>query len=51
MFIRERERLRPCKWGRDRERATQNPKQSPGSEPSAQSPDTGLEPMNCEIMT
>ena len=36
MFIFERERGR--KWGRGRERETQNPKQAPGSELSAQSP-------------
>ena len=37
MFIFEKET--ECKWerGRERERETQNPKQAPGSEPSAQS--------------
>ena len=35
-----------------REGETQNPKQAPGSEPSAQTePDAGLELMNCEIVT
>ena len=36
-----------------RERETQNPKQAPGSELSAQStePDAGLEPTNPEIVT
>ena len=34
-----------------KERETQNPKQDPGSELSAQSPDMWLEPMNLEIMT
>ena len=34
-----------------REGETQNPKQAPGSELSAQSPDLGLEPTNCEIIT
>ena len=29
-------------WGRGRERETQNPRQAPGSEPSAQSPTWGL---------
>ena len=35
----------------ERERETQNPKQAPGFELSAQKPDAGLEPMNHEIMT
>ena len=34
-----------------RERETQNLKQAPGSEPSAQMPDAGLELMNHEIRT
>ena len=34
-----------------RERETQNLKQAPGSELSAQSPNGGLELTNCEIMT
>ena len=34
-----------------RERETQNPKQAPGSELSAQSPDAGLELTDREIMT
>ena len=36
--------------GAERERETQNRKQAPGSELSAQ-PDVGLELTNCEIMT
>ena len=36
---------------RQREVETQNQKQAPGSELSAQRPDTGLELMDCEIMT
>ena len=44
MFISERERETELEWGRDRERVgdTENPKQAPGSEPSAQSPRRGL---------
>ena len=45
MFIFERERERE-----EQRRDTQNPKQAPGSELSAQ-PDVGLELMNREIMT
>ena len=37
--------------GRVRERETQNPKQAPGSELSAQSPTLGLELTDREIMT
>ena len=37
--------------GAERERETQNPKQAPGSELSAQIPHTGLEPTDREIMT
>ena len=36
--------------GAERQRETQNPKQAPGSEPSAES-DVGLKLMNCELMT
>ena len=37
---------------RQKERKTQDPKQAPGSELSAQSPtDAGLEPTNREIVT
>ena len=51
LFIeRERERERENEWGRSRERETQNPKQAPGSELSAE-PDMGLKLTNCEIMT
>ena len=35
----------------EREGETQNPKQAPGSELSAQNPNTGLELVNHEIMT
>ena len=38
LFLRETE----CERGRGRERGTQNPKQAPGSELSAQSPTRGL---------
>ena len=38
---RERERESEHEWGRGRERGRQNPKQSPGSELSAQSPTQG----------
>ena len=37
LFIFERDRAE-CEWVRGRERETQNPKQAPGSELSAQSP-------------
>ena len=38
LFLREREREETvCEWGRGRERGTQNPKQAPGSQLSAQS--------------
>ena len=37
--------------GRERERHTQNPKQVPGSELPAPSPDAGLELTDREIMT
>ena len=37
--------------GAERERETQNPKQTPGSKGSAQSPDTGLKLTNHEFMT
>ena len=44
-FLRERERER-ARAGEDREteRETQNPKQAPGSQVSAQSPTWGLNP-------
>ena len=42
MFIFERETR--YKWGRGRERGTQDLKQAPGSELSAQSPMRGLNP-------
>ena len=35
--------MRECKWGRGRERETQNLEQGPGSELSAQEPNAGLE--------
>ena len=37
--------------GREAERETQDPKQAPGSELSAQNPMLGSNSMNCEIMT
>ena len=37
--------------GAERKRETQNPKQAPGSELSAQSPVGGLKPTNHELMT
>ena len=40
-FFLERETERKQGRGRERERETQNPKQAPGSEPSAQSPTRG----------
>ena len=51
--MREKERQRACEHerGRGRERETQNLKQAPGSEPSAQEPDVGLEFTDCKIMT
>ena len=46
LFLRERDTHTECKQGRGREREseTQNPKQVPGSEPSAQSLWRGLSP-------
>ena len=46
LFLRERERERETEWeqGRGRERETQNLKQAPGSELSAQSPTWGSNP-------
>ena len=46
LFLRERVRVREG----HRERETQNPKEAPGSEPSAQSPTWGSNPQT-EIMT
>ena len=37
--------------GAERKRETQNPKQAPGPELSAQSPTWGLGLLNCEIVT
>ena len=45
-----RQRETEHEWGRVRERETQNLKQAPGSELSAE-PDAGLELRNHEIMT
>ena len=45
-----REKETECEWGTGRERR-QNPKQAPGSELSAQEPNTGLELTDYEIMT
>ena len=45
MFIFEREHTsKLIDWGRGRERETQNPKQAPVSELSAQNPTWGLNP-------
>ena len=44
IFERERERETMSGGGAERERETQNGKQAPGSEPSAQSPMQGLNP-------
>ena len=51
MFIFERDRDRVQAGEGQRERKTQNPKQAPGSELSAQSPTQGLKLRNCESMT
>ena len=45
-----RQRETDHEWGRVRERETQNPKQAPGSELSAE-PDAELELRDREIMT
>ena len=52
-FLRETETERQSVsgGGAERERETQNPKEAPGSELSAQSLMAELEPANCEIMT
>ena len=42
-FIFERQRQSASGGGAERERETQNPKKAPGSDLSAQEPDTGLE--------
>ena len=44
IFIFETERQGMSRGGAERERETQNPKQAPGSEPSAQSLIQGLNP-------
>ena len=51
LFIFETQREMEHKSRRSRERETQNPKQAPGSELSAQSLTMGLKLMNYEIMT
>ena len=51
IFERDRERDRVREGEGQRERHTQNRKQAPGSELSAQSPMGGLELTECEIMT
>ena len=51
LFIFERERQSTSKGGAERERETQNLKQAPGSELSAQNPNVGLELTKNEIMT
>ena len=50
LFLRQRETEHE-QGGAETETKTQNPKQSPGSELSAQSLNTGLELTDCEIMT
>ena len=47
----ERERETEHERERGKERQTQNPKQAPGSELSAQNPMARLKPMNREITT
>ena len=49
--MRERETDRTRAGEGQRERETQNPKQTPGSELSDTEPDVGLELTNREIMT
>ena len=51
MFIYFRKRKSMSRGGAERERETQNPKQAPGSELSAQSPTRGLNSIQvpCEI--
>ena len=49
--MREKERQSTSREGAEREKETQNPKQAPGSELSAQSPNAGLELTNREVMT
>ena len=50
MFIFKRKKERQSAAGKgQRERETQNLKQAPGSELSAE-PNVGLEPPNCEIL-
>ena len=51
MFIFERERDRARVGEGQRERDTQNPKEAPGSELSAQSPAGDSNSTNCEILT
>ena len=51
MFIFEKERQSASRGGAEREKETQDLKQDPGSELSAQSLTVGLELMNHEIMT
>ena len=51
LFIFETERDRAWAGEGQREGETQNLKQAPGSELSAQSLDVGLKPTSCEIMT
>ena len=48
--MKDRERQSVSKGEAERRRETQNLKQAPGSELSAE-PDTGLELTNCEIVT
>ena len=50
LFLRGRERQRVSRGRSEKERETQNLKQAPGSELSAE-PDAGLKLTNCEITT
>ena len=49
LYLRERENAQAGEGQRERWR--RNQKQALGSELSAQEPDVGLEPIDCEIMT
>ena len=49
IFLRDRERQSTSEGGAERERETQNPKQAPGSELSAQSPVRGLDPQTVRL--
>ena len=51
IYFQERERETELESGRSRERETNNLRQAPGSELSAQRLMAGLELVNCKIMT